>query len=94
MYIGIYVYVLRKTWDRSTGGGEFRKFNRWTLARVKDDSFRRFVNRVTLQVLAVYKKGRKTLWSFVARERHIDPIIFVLILARPHVAITSILLNY
>lgn len=48
MYIGIYVYVL----DRSAGGGEFRKFNRWTLARVKDDSFRRFVNRVTLQVLA------------------------------------------
>lgn len=52
MYIGIYVYVLRKTWDGSAEGGEFRKFNRWTLARVKDDSFRRFVNRVTLQVLA------------------------------------------
>lgn len=52
VYRYIYIYVLRKTWDRSAGGGEFRKFNRWTLARMKDDSFRRFVNRVTLQVLA------------------------------------------
>lgn len=93
------MYVLRKRGARgeSQRDGEFRKFNRWTFRLgVKDDSFGRFVNRVTPKVFRFSRLGdAEGLGGFGhSLSRHIDPFIFVLILARRHVAITSILLNY
>lgn len=90
---------MRPRVDNSSRGASLESFDRWTFDEVKDDTFSRFVNRVTMKVfnrLQEEGKGRgKMLWSFgagVTSPRR--PIIFVLILARRHVAITSILLNY